>query len=392
MRAITRTVVILSLMSFFTDIASEMLYPVIPLYLQSIGYTVVFIGILEGMAEAAAGLSKGFFGRWSDISGKRLIFVQTGYALSAVAKPLMAILTNPLWVLFARTMDRLGKGVRTSARDALLSDESTPENKGKVFGFHRGADTLGAAVGPALALGFLAIYPEQYRFLFFLAIIPGVVSIACSFLLKETTPLQATAEKISFFSYIRYWKTAPKSYRSLVVGLLFFALMNSSDAFLLLMMKHRGATDLQVIGIYIFYNAVYALLSYPMGIVGDRIGLKKILLTGLALFSVVYGGMAIIHRDELFWILFFFYGGYAAATEGVSKAMISNLVPKHQTATAIGFYTSFGSVFTMLASMMGGWLWYVFSPEIMFIISATGTAIALVYIGFCYPSCQIRNP
>ena len=146
MKSITRTIWILSLVSLFTDTASEMLYPIMPFYLRSIGFSVVLIGVLEGVAEATAGLSKGYFGKLSDSSGRRVPFVQVGYALSAISKPMMAILILPLWVFAARTIDRIGKGVRTGARDAILSDEATPHTKGKVFGFHRSMDTLGGVL------------------------------------------------------------------------------------------------------------------------------------------------------------------------------------------------------------------------------------------------------
>lgn len=151
-KVITRTVWVLSLVSLFTDTASEMLYPVMPIYLKTIGFSIVLIGVLEGFAEALAGLSKGYFGQLSDNSGKRVPFVQLGYALSTISKPMMAIFTFPLWIFFARAIDRLGKGIRTGARDAILSDEATPQTKGKIFGFHRSMDTLGAVIGPALAL------------------------------------------------------------------------------------------------------------------------------------------------------------------------------------------------------------------------------------------------
>ena len=157
MRYITRTIWILSLISLFTDMASEMLYPIMPIYLKSIGFSIVLIGILEGVAEATAGLSKGYFGKLSDASGKRVPFVQVGYALSTISKPMMAMFIYPLWIFFARTIDRLGKGIRTGARDALLSDEAPAEVKAKVFGFHRSMDTLGAAIGPSLALLYLCL-------------------------------------------------------------------------------------------------------------------------------------------------------------------------------------------------------------------------------------------
>ena len=163
MKYITRTVWVLSLVSLFTDAASEMLYPIMPIYLKSIGFSIVLIGILEGFAEATAGFSKGYFGKLSDNAGKRIPFVQIGYAFSAISKPMMAIFIYPIWIFFARTIDRFGKGIRTGARDALLSDEATSETKGQVFGFHRSMDTLGAVIGPSLALIYLYFYPQDYK-------------------------------------------------------------------------------------------------------------------------------------------------------------------------------------------------------------------------------------
>ena len=184
MRIITRTVMILSVVSLLADVASEMLYPVIPVYLKEIGFSVMLIGILEGVVNFTAGISKGYFGKMSDQKGVRLPFVKLGYLLSAVSKPLIAVFVNPIWIFFVRTIDRLGKGVRTAARDALLSQEATPETKARVFGFHRSMDTVGAAIGPVLALLFLFFYPGDYKTLFYLAFIPGMLSILFIFLLK----------------------------------------------------------------------------------------------------------------------------------------------------------------------------------------------------------------
>ena len=169
MRIITRTIVILSLVSLLADVASEMIYPVIPLYLNEIGFNVFWIGMLEAVANFTAGISKGYFGKLSDEKGVRLPFVKLGYLLSAISKPIIVLFTAKLWVFFARTVDRLGKGVRTAARDALLSQEATKENKAKVFGFHRSMDTLGAAIGPIIALVFLLYSPGNYQSLFFIA-------------------------------------------------------------------------------------------------------------------------------------------------------------------------------------------------------------------------------
>jgi MFS family permease len=199
MQYITRSVWVLSLISLFTDTASEMLYPIMPIYLKSIGFSIVLIGILEGVAEATAGLSKGYFGKLSDQMGRRVPFVQIGYAFSALSKPMMAFFIHPIWIFFTRTIDRFGKGIRTGARDALLSDEATPATKGKVFGFHRSMDTFGAVLGPLLALLYLYFYPEDYLTLFYIAFIPGVFAVAASFFLQEKKPL--TAKKKYIYSF-----------------------------------------------------------------------------------------------------------------------------------------------------------------------------------------------
>lgn len=206
MRYITNTVWVLSLVSLFTDTASEMLYPVMPIYLKTIGFSVILIGVLEGFAEATAGLSKGYFGKWSDHSGKRVPFVQLGYAFSAISKPMMILLRHPLWIFFTRTVDRFGKGIRTGARDALLSDEATKETKARIFGFHRSMDTLGAVIGPLFALFYLYFYPENYRTLFLIAFIPGVFAVFASLLLKDKRLAKIPNEKkrLPFFFFFRF--------------------------------------------------------------------------------------------------------------------------------------------------------------------------------------------
>jgi MFS family permease len=359
--------------------ASEMLYPVMPIYLKSIGFSVLLIGILEGVAEATAGLSKGYFGKLSDLSGKRVPFVRAGYLLSALSKPMMAVFIFPLWIFFARTIDRLGKGIRTGARDAILSDEANPSTKGKVFGFHRSMDTLGAVLGPAMALLYLYFYPEDYITLFYIAFIPGLLAIASSFLLKDKT--YRPKEKIStgFFSFLNYWKTSPSAYRRLVTGLLVFTLFNSSDIFLLLKAKQAGLDDTAVIGIYIFYNLVYAAFALPLGILADRIGLKQMFLFGLSLFVLVYYGMSTYTDIRIIAGLFFLYGIYAAATEGISKAWISNITDKKDTATAIGTYSGFQSICTMVASSLAGYIWFAFGAPAAFLLSAVAAVIVLLY-------------
>ena len=380
-RAITRTVWILSLVSLFTDTASEMLYPIMPLYLKSIGFSIVLIGVLEGVAEATAGLSKGYFGKLSDNTGRRMPFVQWGYALSALSKPLMALFITPVWVFFVRTIDRFGKGLRKGARDAVLSDEATPQTKGKVFGFHRSMDTLGAVLGPLLALLYLQWHPQDYKTLFFIAFAPGVLAVTCSFLLKDKNVIQNPPDtKVGFFSFLGYWKKSPALYRKLVIGLLVFTLFNSSDVFLLLKAKQAGLNDSKVIAVYIFYNLVYAVSSFPIGILADKIGLKKIFVTGLIIFALVYGGVALANQSYHFYILFILYGLYAAATEGISKAWITNISSKEDTATAIGTYSAFQSICTMLASSLAGFIWYQFGAGVTFGLSAVMVLAVAIYI------------
>ena len=380
MKYITRTVWILSLVSLLTDTASEMLYPIMPIYLKSIGFSIVLIGVLEGFAEAIAGLSKGYFGKKSDNLGRRLPFVQIGYGLSAISKPMMALFIFPLWIFFARTIDRIGKGVRTGARDAILSDEATAETKGEIFGFHRSMDTLGAVIGPAMALIYLYYYPTDYKTLFLIAFIPGVFAVAASFMIKEKQRELSTAKpKTSFFSFLNYWKESPVLYRKLVTGLLLFTLFNSSDVFLLLKLKQSGISDTMIIGIYIFYNLIYALFAYPLGIIADKVGMKKMFLIGLIIFSIVYFGMAFNTNLYLYFALFFLYGVYASATEGISKAWISNISDKKDTATAIGTFTAFQSICTMLASSLAGLIWYNFSATATFIVTGIGTTGIIVY-------------
>lgn len=381
MKNISRTVWILSLVSLFTDVASEMLYPIMPIYLQSIGFSVVLIGLLEGFAEATTGLSKGYFGQLSDRSFKRVPFIQVGYAFSAISKPMMALFVFPIWIFFARTIDRFGKGIRTGARDAMLSDESTPATKGRIFGFHRSLDTLGAAIGPSLALLYLYFYPGNYRTLFLIAFIPGLLALGTSLLLKDKRRVAAkpATTKASFFSFFTYWKRSPLGYKKVVAGLLFFTLFNSSDVFLLLKVKESVQDDSVVIGVYIFYNLIYALFAYPLGIIADKIGLKTVLLSGFCLFAMMYLGMSLTKDLYLFFGLFFLYGIYAAATEGVAKAWISNIVDTRDTATAIGTFAGFQSICMLIASSLTGVIWYRFGSSAALMVTAATAVLVVLY-------------
>ncbi len=392
MRVLNRTIIILSVISLFADIASEMVYPVVPLYLKEIGFSVLLIGILEGIAEFTAGISKGYFGKRSDERGLRLPFIKLGYFLSAISKPMMVFFALPLWIFFARTVDRLGKGLRTAARDALLSQNATRETKARVFGFHRALDTVGAAIGPMIALLFLYFFPKQFTTLFYLAFIPGMIAVLLIFLLREKRIPVSTLKKGNFFSFFKYWKIATPEYKKLVSGLIVFALFNSSDFFLLLKtaeltaghtltigsMKFNG--DHITIAAYIFYNLVFALASYPLGSLADRVGIRKVFLSGLLLFVVVYGGFAMEPSIAIIFLLFAIYGIYAAATEGIAKAWITNIAHESNTATAIGFYTSCQSLCSLLASSLAGLLWLSLGSSSIFSITALVVLFVLLYL------------
>lgn len=354
-----------------------------PVFLKQIGFTILVIGVLEGIAEAVAGLSKSYFGRQSDLAGKRLPFVQLGYALSAISKPMMALFVYPAWIFFARTLDRLGKGIRTGARDAMLSDEATPQTKGRVFGFNRSMDTLGAVIGPSIALAFLYFYPGKYQALFLWSLAPGVLVLLLIRLIKEKPKIAAPEtkkEKASLFAFAGYWKKSSPAYKRLLCGLLLFALFNSSDIFLLLKMKENGLSDTAVLGIYIFYNLVYALIAYPVGMLADKLGLKKVFLLGLFVFAAVYTGFAFNSNLSVFIALFALYGFYAAATDGISKAWITNIADKKDTATAIGTYTGFQSIAALIASSLCGLLWYHFGAAVSFLTTAAITISVIVYL------------
>lgn len=381
MKYISKTVIILSVISLFTDVASEMLFPIIPLYLASLNYTPIYIGVLEGIAELIAGLSKGYFGVLSDKLNKRAIFVKLGYSLSAIAKPLMILFQNWFWILLMRTSDRFGKGLRTGARDAILSQEATPETKGRIFGFHRAMDTLGAAIGPLVALVFLYFYPENYRSVFLIALIPGIITIILLFYIKESpqTTREHSDKKFNLLSFIRFYINSSKQYKILTAGLLFFTLFNSSDMFLLLKVKELGYNDYTVIGFYVFYNIIYALMSYPSGIFADKYGLLNVLIIGYLIFTFVYGGLAFASSFIFILILFFLYGLYSASTEGISKALISN-IEKENVASAIGTYTAFQSILTLLASFITGLIWTIAGSNIAFVVIAGASFVTVLYL------------
>lgn len=376
----SRTVIILALVSLLTDISSEMLYPVMPLFLQSLGFSVVWIGILEGTAQVFIGLSIGFFGRWSDQIGKRMPFITGGYLLSTLAKPVMGLFANLPVVFFARVSERFGKGIRTGARDALLADESQDLHRGKVFGFHRSMDTLGAAIGPVIALVYLAYHPGDYKTLFLLAFLPGIVAVLFTCIIREVK-IQRTEARIrpGFFDFIRYWKIASPEYKKISLGFFLFALFNSSDAFLFLIAKEQGISDQNLILAYVLYNFIYAVLAVPAGSLADRFGMKPLIVFGLILFVLCYAGFAVLSSAPFLYLLFVAYGIYGACHEGISKAWLAKNCAETDRGTAMGFYRSFVHLFLLPASLLTGWIWVNWGSAQAMLFSALGGLLAITY-------------
>lgn len=378
MKKLSPQVIFLGFVSLFTDMASEMLYPITPLFLAStLGASMAAIGLIEGMAEITAGLLKGYFGFLSDKLRKRSIFVVFGYAVSALAKPLPGLLPNTLTVLFARVSDRIGKGIRTAPRDALLASYSDG-NTGAVFGFHRGMDTIGAVVGPLLALLFLNIFNNDYQLIFLIAFVPSLAAVAFTLLIKDPPQIKPKGKKN--YSYKTFWKAAPGQYKILLLLVTMFSLVNSSDVFLILKSKDIAQSNTIAILGYVFYNFVYAASSYPAGLLSDKLGKKYIFAIGLVIFSIVYFGFASFSSFALIWILFAFYGIYAATTEGILKAWVSDLVPDESRGSAIGLLTMMMSIALMAGSFFAGVLWDAFGSSVPFYISSAVSLIIGIMI------------
>lgn len=364
-----RAVFVLGFVSLLMDIASEMLYPIAPIYLVSLGASVAWIGIIEGIAEAIAGLSKGYFGGLSDSIGRRRPFVTLGYALSAISKPIPAIAASAGGVLGSRVIDRIGKGIRTAPRDALLAGYVDESSRGAAFGLHRAMDTIGAAIGPLVALVILALRPGDYRTLFLIAFIPSALAAVATMFVRESrfVPLN---DRPGIASSLSFWRDAPAEFRHIVRWLAVFSLANASDVFLILRARDLGFSDIEAIAGYIAYNVVFAAAAYPAGILSDRFGRRHVALAGFALFAVVYLGFAFTRSPELIWILFGVYGLYAAATEGIAKAWLSDLVPNERRGLALGLHATLASLGALAASSWTGALWATTGPQVPFSITA----------------------
>ncbi len=380
------TVILLSLVSLFNDISSEMLIPILPVYLTTIGFTAFYIGVLEGLAEAVSGLTKAYFGKLSDNFQNRIGFVRWGYSMSAVSKSMMALFTLPIWVFFSRTLDRLGKGVRTGARDALLADESLPEHRGKIFGLNKAMDTTGAVLGVIAAAVYLHFFPGNYRNLFFIAFIPAIVAVSLIWIIKENKKIHTKKKNVpGIIASFSYWKKSSPEYRKLVIGFLLFALFNSSDAFIFLVGKNCRLNDTTILTAYILYNIVFALAALPFGHLADKFGMKFSYLIGTLFFAIAYFIFPNSNSPFIFFIAFLVYGIFAACSDGISKAWISKSCRVDEKATALGFYSGMQSIVILLSNVAAGILWTKTSPLFLFYVSASGAVVVLLYFLFHSP-------
>jgi MFS family permease len=378
-RKIPKPVIVLGVISFFTDFASEMLYPVTPLFLTAVlGSSMAVVGLIEGLAEITAGLMKGYFGLLSDKTGKRKIFVQVGYGLSGVVKSLPGIFPYVSTVFISRIADRIGKGIRTSPRDALLGSYSNKNNSGAVFGFHRSMDTLGAVAGPLAAIILLCFFPANYILVYLIAFIPSMLAIAFTFFVKEVkTP---PAENGSSITFMTFWKTAPANYKYVVSIITLFSIVNSSDVFLILRSQDISNSDALAIAGYVFFNIVYATTSYPLGMISDKIGKKYIVSAGLAVFSIVYLIFALYQSIIIIWLCFALYGIYSASTEGIIKAWVNDLVDPSFKGSAIGLLNGMMSLGVLSGSFFTGLLWDAYGFQLPFLISSAVSLIAALML------------
>lgn len=376
-RALPRNVRALSWVSFANDAASELAYPVVPLFLTvTLGAPVTAVGLIEGLAEGIAvglrGLSGWLSDRWGE---RRLPWIVGGYAGSAGGRVLVAAAPVWGWVLAGRVVDRLGKGARTSPRDALIRDSTPPQLLGAAFGYHRALDTAGAVVGPLAAVALLAA-GLSFRGVLWVAIIPGAVALLLLRAVREArSPAAGTVAESR-----RERLPLPRSFWALLAIWVVFSLGNSSDVFLLLRAKELGLGTTLVVLAYALYNLIYSGLSWPLGALSDRLRRESVIAAGLAVFALVYLGFALAHSAWAVWPLLALYGVYVAATEGVTKAWVADRVPGRAIGTAFGIFSAATGGALLLASVAAGLLWSHVSPAAPFVLGAISAGLALLLL------------
>jgi MFS family permease len=378
-RALPRTVWLVATISLFNDAASDMIYPLVPLYLASVLMAgPKALGLIEGSAEAVSSLLKLFAGVLADRSGKVRAWVIAGYGIAGFARPLIGITTSWLGVLACRFADRVGKGLRSAPRDALISLSVEPGQRGLAFGFHRAMDNLGAVVGPLAAAALLAA-GVSLRHIFLLAIVPALIVLALAFTVREPEhPATRTKEPFR-------WTLGglPKSFRRYLCVLALFTLGNSSNMFLLLRANELGASATRVTLMWALFSLVAAVLSTPLSAMSDRWGRSRVL--GIA--WLAYAGAYLLigwmpGADWALWLTFAGYGVVTAALEGTEKALVADLVPRERIGTAFGWYSLVSGIFLLPASLLFGWLWQGFSPFAAFAFGAGCAFVAALLLRF----------
>ena len=368
----------MGLTSLLTDVSTEMVYPLLPLFLTTkLGATPAIVGLIEGIAESVASLLKVFSGAISDKVGRRKPLTVAGYSLSTLGK--LFLITAGSWhaILAGRVMDRFGKGVRTAPRDALIAESSEKHKMGAAFGLHRFMDTMGASIGIALGYLLLTRFRGDYRAVFAISIVPAALGVACLTFVKE----KGNAERQSRSLKLNWASLDPKLRLFLLVAFL-FTLGNSSNQFLLLRAQNLGYSAEQVILLYLAYNLVYTAFAYPAGKISDKVGRRLLLVLGYMFYGIVYLGFAFASAR---WMLplFALYGLYIAFTEGVEKALVADIAPANQKATLIGLHATLVGIGLLPASALAGLLWNTFGPKAPFLfggVTGLTASIALFWV------------
>ena len=379
------TVVALGAVSLFTDISSEMIYPLLPLFLTGLGASPTFLGLVEGLAESTAALLKLVSGAWSDRTAKRKPLVVWGYGIASVARPLVALATAPWHVLSVRFADRVGKGIRTSPRDALLADATPPAIRGRAYGFHRAMDNFGAVLGP-LAAWFILGRGVSHRAVFAWAAVPAALALmTLAFVVREPAR-RAAAPAAQARKPLDLRPPAVPAFRRYLGVVALFTLGNSSDAFLLLRASALGVPEVQVPLLWAAFNVVKSVLSTPFGSLSDRVGRHRIIVSGFVLYALVYAGFAKATNASQVWGLFLVYAVFFALTEGTEKALVADLVPADVRGRAFGSFHFVVGLLALPSSLLFGWLWKTSGPALPFLVGATFALAAALLLLVAVPA------
>ncbi len=373
-KGITRNIFLLGIVSLFTDLSSQMVFPLIPLYLTTVlGAGAYTVGIVEGAAESTASILKVASGYWSDRIGRRKPFIILGYSLSSFTKPLFAFAHIWEFVFLVRIIERIGKGLRTAPRDAIIAESSGELVRGKAFGFNRAADGIGSILGASIAFGLLNVW--EYEDIFLIAFVPGIMAIMATLFVME--PAKSPPKK-NTQSFIQVSLQAlPANLRIFIIVSAIFAMGHFGYAFLLLKAMDIGLADKSAILLYIMFYLIYTLCAIPSGALSDKIGRKPMLMFGYSLFALVSLGLVFTSNTSMLLLSFGIYGIFFAMIDGAQRAFVVDLAPAHLKATALGtFHTAIGLT-ALPGGFIAGMLWDEFNPEATFIY---GLALAVISV------------